>query len=232
MAADPRKRQKQQERRAAKRKAKHHQLARAKFAGIGQRLAAAAKYPVTRAWVTSDFYDKGLGQVCMSRELPNRQVAFVIFLVDRYCLGVKDINAQVVGGFTYDKQIENHVRSRFSVIDKSPATIRKLVEQSVAYAQKLGFSPPADYQKAKLIFGDLDPAQSTEEFEFGNKGQPFFIAGPHDDNARCHRILHTLEQSCGRGNYQFLLVHADASGDGVKIVEATEEDTAGEPPAE
>src|SRR5262249_47797409 len=159
MPVDPRKRQKKQERRAAKRKAKHHQLARAANAGLGQRLTAATKYPVLHAWVTSDFYEKGMGWACLSRELPNRMVAFGMFLVDRYCLGVKNAMANVLGGFTYDSEINNHTRSRFTVLDKSPAAIRKLVEGAVAYAQRLGLPPHPDYHKAKLIFGDIDASQ-------------------------------------------------------------------------
>src|SRR5216683_2416038 len=95
MPTDPRKRQKKQERRAAKRKAKHHELVRHKHAGLPERLTAAIRYPVLHSCATMDLWDQGLGWVCLSRALPSGQVGFAVFLVDRYCLGVKNAMADV-----------------------------------------------------------------------------------------------------------------------------------------
>src|SRR5205823_985817 len=105
MPADPRKRQKKQERRAAKRKSKHHELARAKGAGLAEQLSAADSYPVLDCLVTTDLWTEGLGWVCLSRELPHGGVAFGLFLVDRYCLGVKDALADIASRFTYESNI-------------------------------------------------------------------------------------------------------------------------------
>src|SRR5262249_5238064 len=70
MAADPRKRQKQQERRASKRKSKQHLMVKEKHAGMPARLAAATRYPILHCLVTQSLWDQGLGWVCLSRELP------------------------------------------------------------------------------------------------------------------------------------------------------------------
>jgi hypothetical protein len=86
MAINPRKRQKQQERRAAKRQAKHQQMTREKRASLADRLTAAARYPILDSLVTTDLWKEGLGWVCLSRELPNGSIAYAVFLVDRYCL--------------------------------------------------------------------------------------------------------------------------------------------------
>src|SRR5437016_3029711 len=114
MPTDPKKRQKQQERRKAKRKAKQHEIAKEKHAGLAERLTAAANYPVYRSWATEDLWTQGLGQVCLSRTLPNGLVAFAIFLVDRYCLGVKDAWADVIAGSDYETRIESGTRSNFA----------------------------------------------------------------------------------------------------------------------
>lgn len=205
MPIDPRKRQKKQERRAAKRKSKQHQLAREKHAGLPERLTAAARYPILHCWATTDLRDQGLGWVCLSRELPNGWVAFGLFLVDRYCLGVKNAMADVLGRYTYDNEIARKMRSEFTAQDMQPAAARKLIEEAVAYARSLGLPPHPDYQRARLIFGDLDPAASGEQFEFGKDGKPLFIAGPHDTPERCRQILTTLEESCGPDGFHYLI---------------------------
>src|SRR5437016_3658326 len=111
MPTDPRKRQKKQERRTAQRKAKQHQLARAKHAGLPERLTAAADCPILHSWVTTDLRSEGLGWVCLSRVLPNGFVAFAVFLVDRYCLGVKNAMAEITSRFDYDSRIVRKMRS-------------------------------------------------------------------------------------------------------------------------
>jgi hypothetical protein len=209
---DPRKRQKKQERRAARRKAKHHQLAREKQTGLADRLTAAARYPVLDSCATTDLWTQGLGWVCLSRELPNGHVAFAVFLVDRYCLGVKNAMADVVGRFEYDSQIVRKMRSHLSARDLSPADVRRLVEEAVAYARGLGLHPPPDYQKARHIFGDIDASQSAAQLEFGKDGKPFFVAGPNDTPERCRQILRTLEQACGPGGFHYQIPFPDAEG--------------------
>ena len=208
MPADPRKRQKQQERRAAKRKAKHRQMTRARHAGLPERLAAAAGQPVLHSWATEDLWDKGLGWVCLSRELPNAHVAFAVFLVDRYCLGVKNAMMDIAPRSTYESQVVRKARSEFGTRDLSPADVRKIVEASVEYARGLGLHPHPDYVRAKNIFGTIDPADSTIELEFGKDGKPFFVAGPHETAPRCRQILASLERTCGPGGYHFLIPFA------------------------
>lgn len=205
MPTDPRKRQKKLERRACKRKAKHHEMVKAKHAGIPERLAAASKYPILVTWVSDVLWEEGIGWVCVSRELPNGTVAYVLFLIDRFCLGVKDAMAEITGRFTYDSRIEREMRSRFSAKNITPAAARKLVEDAVAYANRLGLPPHPDYHKFRHIFGDIDPQACTEEFEFGKNGKPFFVAGPYDSPERCAHILKTLEASCGPGGYEYLI---------------------------
>jgi hypothetical protein len=206
---DPRKRQKQQQRKAAKRKAKHQQLTRQKSAGLAERLDAAAQYPILHCWVSDDVWNEGMGYVLLSRQLPSGHIAFGLFLVDRYCLGVKNAMAEIVPRATYDRRIVQEMFAKFAAKSMAPAAARKLVEGSVEYARALGFHPHPDYARARPLFGDIDPAESAEQFEYGKDGKPLFIAGPHDGPARCRQILNTLIQSCGVDGFHYLLPLAE-----------------------
>jgi hypothetical protein len=205
MATDPKKRQKKLERLAAKRKAKQQHLIQEKSAGLPERLAAAASHPVLHTWATMDLWDQGLGWVCLSRQLPNGSVAFAVFLVDRYCLGVKDVLTGISHRSEYDSQIVRKVRSEFAVEELAPEAVRKLIESAVEYARRLGLSPHRDFQRARLLFGTIDAAECMQEFEFGKNGKPLFVAGPHDTPARCRQILSMLESSCGPDGFHYIL---------------------------
>ncbi len=205
MPSDPRKRQKKLERREAKRKAKKEERGHNKPAGMAERLAAAAECPILHSWVSDALETQGIGWVCLSRQLPGGSVAFAIFLVDRYCLGVKDVVYNIVGRFDYDRDIVARTRTELPAKEVSPADARKIVESAVAYAEDLGLHPHPDYFKARALFGTIDASTSTIELEFGKDGKPFFVNGPNDTPQRCRQILRTLDRSCGPGGYHFML---------------------------
>jgi hypothetical protein len=202
---DPRKRQKKLEHRAAKRQDKKRHLVRAQSAGLGVRLTTAAKAPVLNSWITEDLWTKGIGWVLLSRTLPNGLIAVVVFLVDRYCLGVKNAMADIVNHSTYESQLVRKMRSQFSSREVSPATARKVVEAAVAYARDLGLAPHPDYHKAKLLFGSIDPSESTEEMEFGKDGKPLFIPGPDETPQRSQQIISILTNRCGHGGFHCIV---------------------------
>jgi hypothetical protein len=177
-------------------------MVRASSAGLPERLSAAADAPILHSLVTAELWSHGIGSICLSRELPGGSVAFSFFLVDRNCLGVKDVMTGIEPRSDYDDRLRD-MRSRFDMQELSQATARHFVESAVAYARELGLSPHPDYHRAKLIFGDIDPAEATEDLEFGHDGMPYFVSGPFDDEARCRQILATLERACGPGGYHY-----------------------------
>jgi len=194
MGADPRKRQKKLAKKAAKRKEKKHHAIVEANKGIAERLSQWSHCPVLHSRVSTDVWDKGMGYALISRVLPSGRIAIGAFLIDRYCLGVKNAIAALTGRSMYDEKFVQGMKERFAFHDEAPAFVRKLVEQSVAYARDLGFSPHEDYHKAKMIFGDIDATQCTQEFEFGLDGQPFFMRGPFDTPERCRYIYNMLSK--------------------------------------
>jgi hypothetical protein len=122
---------------------------------------------------------------------------------------VKDAFAQIVGRSEYEARFVREMRSQCPVRDVSFAYARKLVEDAVAYADNLGLHPHPDYRAARLIFGDVDPGECKETFEFGQNGKPFFVAGPNDTPERCRQVLATLVERCGVGNFHYMIPFAD-----------------------
>jgi hypothetical protein len=227
MATDPRKRQRKLERRTGKRKEKKHVIAREQSAGLAKRLTAAVKYPILHSQASEDLWTEGIGQVLISRLLPNGTVAVAAFLVDRYCLGVKDAFAFILGRSSYEERFVRQTRSRLAVRDLSPAAARKIVEQAVAYARELGIAPHPDYQTAMVLFGDVDANDCQEEFEFGKDGKPLYIAGPHDTAERSRQIVSILTHSCGADGFHYLIPLGDPgkilSGEQVDLIDYDDE---------
>jgi hypothetical protein len=205
MAVDPRKRQRKLERRKAKQRAERRELARRDSGGLPSRLEQASAAPILHCCTTATIWREGMGHVLISRQLGTGDVAFAVFLVDVYCLGVKDAFANVAPRARYDRDLYGKLAARRTWIPLEPECARKLVESAVRYALDLGFSPHVDYRTAKLIFGDIPAEACSEEYTFGKDGKPVFIAGPYDSPARCEQILRTLHERCGPEGYHFVV---------------------------
>jgi hypothetical protein len=135
--------------------------------------------------------------------LPTGEVAFGAFLIDRYCLGVKDAFGDIRTRGEYRELVE-HVAENCNLVKIPPADLRRLVEEAIEYARDLGFEPHSDYRRVQPIFGEIDLQEATEHFEFGHQGKPLFIAGP-DDMQRCERILSILEDRCGTDGFHYIM---------------------------
>ena len=145
-----------------------------------------------------------MGYAVISKKLPNGQVAFSSFLVDIYCLGIKDCFSRVGSEFEFD-EFRRQSDERFDLEDVHQTCVRKLVEGAVEYADSLGFRPHKDYKTSKLIFGDIDASLCPSSYQYGKDGKPLYISGPYDNLARQQRIIAQLNKSQGTNGAGYLV---------------------------
>jgi len=193
LVLDPRKKQKKAERKHAKEKSRQLDLKRRNQNLAVREQQAIQTAPILHCQTIDVLWTQGIGQVLLSRELPHDRVVFSSFLVDMYCLGVKDAFIRTVSRTEYEQKYLSKISSKYSLVKLQPACARKLVEGAVEYARNLGLSPHPDYAQAKLIFGDVDVVTCQQVFEYGKDGKPFFIGGPNDSPARINEVMRALE---------------------------------------
>ena len=168
-------------------------------------MAGASRYPIHEVLLQDLIFEQGLGVAILSRRLPDERIAMASFVVDAYCLGVKDATASIMTLFDYREYVDQ-IELSAPFITAEPASLVKLVEESVAYAKELGFNPHKDYRKARKIFGELDPSHSAVPFEFGKDGKPFYISGPLESAAKIRRIVDHLTKRLGPDGFDFLVM--------------------------
>jgi hypothetical protein len=164
----------------------------------------AARYPVHQCLVMEGLFETGIGNVILSRMLPNGNIGFAAYLVDVWCLGVKNAFYRVMPPTIYTQQI-NSFRKIKPLVPIAPACLRRLVEGAVAYAQGLGLDPHPDYLEAAPLLGDIDASACTTVFTYGKDSKPLYASGPHDSPKRIRQILALLELTCGKGEYHYLI---------------------------
>jgi len=158
-----------------------------------------------QAFVAEALYQDGMGMVLVVRNKSQGRYEAGAFLLDTYCLGVKD------AFYTDYRKIETTAELLEKIFpsgdykEVTAACGRKLVERAVTYAQSLGFAPAKDYKMAARVFGGISPDSCSEDFTFGYEGKPMYIQGPNDSQVKADRISMALERKLGKGNFHFTL---------------------------
>lgn len=206
MAVNAKNRQKKLERKAHKRK--QIVAKKSKHKGAGIQIEKYLDYPVYDCCVSDEIFEVGMGNVLLSREIPFGEVAVSAFVVDVYCLGVKEAFFTVLSKQDYQTKLKPMLAQApegQSVSSVEPAYARKLVEGAVEYAESLGFPPATEYKKAAKLFGAIDASACSADFVFGKDGKPFYIAGPNDNLSTSKRIIGQLQERCGEGHFDYLI---------------------------
>ena len=171
---------------------------------FGVSRADTQRAPVFGAWVSETIFENGMGTVIIARELDNGSIAAGIFLVDAWCLGVKNAFFRPFAPSDFEEMLA-YTHNREPLEEQSPEYAAKLIGDVVDFSRKLGFSPHADYGDAISVLAGIDRSLCDENFIFGKDGKPFYIAGPHDTPFRAQQICAQLASICGEGNYHFML---------------------------
>jgi hypothetical protein len=142
--------------------------------------------------------------VVVSRYSGSGLVAAGVFLIDAYCLGVKDAFALLKPRAEYEQMLDG-MRQAVTLRRVEPAYAKKLVVGAIAYARNLGFEPHEDYELPSKVLADIDETACQTEFTFGQDGKPLFIAGPNDTPERCQQVIDTLHRRFGPEGYHFMM---------------------------
>jgi hypothetical protein len=167
--------------------------------------------PTHEALWPTDPFTQGIGWVIVARfRSGGARVQAGIFLIDVFCLGAKLAVCEDCDAADYRRRIHDHYRSSFRMVATEPGGARKLVEQAGQYASGLGLAPPADYKEATRVFGGLRSKACAQQFTFGHQGKPFDRRGPRETEVQARRMVWQLEQRCGPGNFDYLVMLGEA----------------------
>jgi hypothetical protein len=139
----------------------------------------------------------GIVLVLVARANRHDQMIACGYLVDTFCLGVKNtIGPQRL----HRRDLPGFVRIYFGAFPAPPLRAplelaQHVVHGAVAFAAALGFEPHPDFHRVRAHLGELsEPCAIT----FGQRGRPLYVAGPHDDPAA---VMRTLRASVGSDGF-------------------------------
>lgn len=203
--SEQRKQKKAIQRRAqakARRKAQHAQAGRAPRS-IARVLAEARSWPIAECLINPDWSREGLATIALARREPGGFLVLGIYLVDVFCLGLKDamfmdrITPEAWRGSLRDKIYQAQSRP----VPCPPELAHRIIYGAIDYAAGLGFRPHPDWEVTRPLLNPPETLPPGQTPPFGKDGKPFFIAGPKDDAAA---IMRQLTKRVGEGNFGFL----------------------------
>ena len=214
MSIDQRKRQKKLARKKAKRKAvlssKNKKVSFSDRISRSKAIIIARNSSINRCFVRKNIFSEGIGTAIVSREMPNGHLVVGVYLLDVWCLGVKNTYFSILS--------ENEFLNRIKQIEVNenldtlhPSCARKIIEQCVEYSDKLGFKPHKDYKISRQLLMDLDPNVCPNQYTFGKDGKPFYISGPNENQNQSKKIVEKLLRNCGEGNFDYIVSSFDES---------------------
>ena len=158
--------------------------------------------PLHSCLVQRGIFESGFGMVLLTRKIGVGKFGLAAFLVDAFCLGVKDAFFRETEEAKINSFVESfETTTPFEAADLSYA--RKLLHEAVAYARSLGLEPHADYAAVEPFFGDVAADAGDVQFQFGYHGKPLYVPGPTESPTQIRRRVDRLRRQLGVDGFVF-----------------------------
>jgi hypothetical protein len=191
-------------RKAQKRKQVVAQKRRAEAleSSLPARVLRAAHAPIQGCFLTESLFEVGMGTLVLARGASRHHIALSSFLIDTFCLGIKDVMFDSVEGEVFEGYMEaTDAGSPMVAVD--PGYARKLLRDLAAWSQSIGFAPHRDFAAVERIFGEVSADACDAVFRFGRDGKPVYIPGPNDTASLIRRRIEQLQKHLGDGGFDF-----------------------------
>jgi len=163
----------------------------------------AGNYPIEGCWIRPDWREGGLTVLVLARRQPDGNLVFGVYMVDYYCLGLKDTccRADVPPG-EFRRKALPQILDTEQPLAISPAGAHEMIYGGIEYAAQYGFEPHADFKLSQYLLDPPDRHPRSGAIEFGYKGKPLYIQGPRDNP---EAIVRQLLRTAGEGNFDYLV---------------------------
>jgi hypothetical protein len=169
----------------------------------------ARKLPLYKCSINENWKDEGLAQIVVGRRHTNGNVTFGVYLVDVFCVGVKDAFYNFnVPADTFEEMISS-LSGEFNMIEIEYALAHNIVYAALEYADDLGIKPCKEFSLAEYILEEDTDEIELIDIECGKDGKPLFVVSDFYTPAQANGIIQQLEKSVGKDNFGVMIADSD-----------------------
>src|SRR6266404_6330438 len=170
-------------------------------ASLPARVLRAAQAPIQHCLLSDSVFDVGMGTLVLARGATPHHVALSAFLIDTFCLGIKDVMFESVDSEVFEMYMDA-TDAGSPIVSVDPSYARKLLRDLAAWSQSIGFAPHRDFAAVERLFGDVNADASEAAFQFGRDGKPVYIPGPNDTASLIRRRIAQLQKCLGNDGFE------------------------------
>lgn len=169
-----------------------------------------------KCYVGDDIEKMGEAHIIVSRKHTGGRVSMAVFLVDIWCVGVKDSFYRLrMEDYEFQDLIDSY---SMGLRECSYEEAHNWIYGAVAFAEDAGIKPDKSFNITRYMLEEDDDNIPLIEYDFGKDGKHFLMAGSH---LEASRYLPLMEKNLGKGNFDFaidtddsLFGHEDDEEDG------------------
>ena len=160
-------------------------------------------------YVSDDIEEMGEGHVIVSRKHTGGRVSMAVFLVDIWCVGVKDSFYRLrLEDYEFKEFIDTY---RLGLRECSYDEAHNWIYGAVAFAEEAGIEPEKSFKITQYMLEEDDDNIPLIEYKYGKDGKHTLVA---HTRLEASRYLPLLEKNLGKGNFDYIL-NADDDWDDV-----------------
>ncbi|MDE5886282.1 MAG: hypothetical protein K2H46_01710 [Muribaculaceae bacterium] len=136
----------------------------------------ANKLPIYKCYVSRDYQKTGEAMVIISRTRGNGKLCTASYLIDLWCMGIKDS----YGNVNLEKDVfEDHIAKQGNILEEIDyTTVHNLIYGALEFAEEADIEPHFSFRTWKYLLAEDNDEIPLIEFEFGKDGKHFLVTEP------------------------------------------------------
>ncbi|MBI2270454.1 MAG: hypothetical protein HYU69_08885 [Bacteroidetes bacterium] len=166
----------------------------------------ARSLPIGKCYITEDWENGGMANLIITRKHVTGNVTLGFYLIDLYCLGLKDTYFL----FNIPPDEFEDILVKFSANTEAPMIeceyklAHNVIYGGIGFAEDYEFNPHKDFRITQFILEEDSEDVPLIDIAFGKDEKPFIIQSPAMTQREFERYIATLEKTAGAGNYDYI----------------------------
>lgn len=158
--------------------------------------------PIGKCYIAPpDWQESGMAHVIVTRVRPSGNLVMASFLVDTFCLGVKDAGYhENTTPYDFEEYLDNY-RNGMGLEEISYNEAHNIIYGAMAFAEEGGIEPAKEFDPAGYILEEDTDDIPLIEYDFGKNGKHFLVVNP---NRKEMPYLNILKKNLG-DDFEFVM---------------------------
>lgn len=148
----------------------------------------ARRFPIVECFVNKKWKDNGEASITVVRQRPDGNFIVGLYLVDLYCMGVKDAFTLPNATDEHIQKLKNESPGGWEPIDYNFA--HNLIYGAIEFAEEGGIEPHPDFELAEYVLEEDTDDIPLIDYDFGYKGKHLLVIGPDGKERKYLSVLH------------------------------------------